>query len=160
MLVEIMRTLINSKVNIQIIEVHAYGVIGLYKNCRIYVDLVEISWKSPIPESIIPKAGEEIRVLISSRSTRPDSDYLGSVKYLNPKQNPWYNPSIYKTGDFFIGTIDEANTFGCWALHPSGADVRIMINGKKEGLRVGDKVKLKITGVHPDRKSMNAELAD
>jgi hypothetical protein len=105
---------------IKIQEVFAFGVIGSYNDHRIFVDLRELSWESPIPEEAIPEVGDEIRTIVINASTRHDSDYLGSVRHLTPEKNPWYDTSVYKIGDEFIGQIDSVNSYGCWAIHPKG----------------------------------------
>ena len=153
-----MATLINSKISIRIIEVHNYGVIGTYDGHKIYVDLIELSWKCPIPNTSIPQPNQEIEVLVFNNSKRHDSDLLGSVRYLFPEQNPWYDPTIYKVGDEFIGEIEQINTFGCWAVHPNGADARIKVDGIKAGFEVGEKIRLKIIRISEKHRSLDCQV--
>jgi ribosomal protein S1 len=148
----------NDIITIKIQEVFAYGVIGICKNHRIYVDLIELSWQTPIPEESIPKVGDEIKTIVINTSHRHDSDYLGSVRHLTPEKNPWHDPSIFKIGDEFIGEIDSINTFGCWALHPNGADVRLLVDGIKTGFYKGQKLTLKIAKINERHRSIDAEI--
>lgn len=145
-------------VNVKIQDVFPYGVIGDYYKNRIYIDLVELSWETPIPAKVIPKGGDEIRIIIFNTSHRHDSDFLGSVRRLTPEKNPWYDPSIYKVGDEFIGHIDSINTFGCWAKHPKGADVRLLVDGIKAGFKMGQELALRITGINVRHESLDAEI--
>jgi ribosomal protein S1 len=143
---------------IKVQEVFFYGVLGKYKNHRMYVDLIELSWKRPVPKKSIPKIGDEIRVIVTGISHRPDSDFLASVRYLHPEKDPWHDPSIYKIGDEFIGKIDSVDSFGCWALHPSGADVRLLVNGVKLGLKKSQKIALRIISINKKQRSVDAEI--
>ena len=145
-------------VNVKIQEVYPYGVIGDYLKNRIYIDLVELSWETPIPDNSIPKVGDEIRVIIFNISDRHDSNFLGSVRLLTPEKNPWYDSSIYKIGDEFVGHIDSINTFGCWAKHPKGADVRLLVDGIKAGFKMGQELTLKIININLRHKSLDAEI--
>lgn len=154
----LMTLYINDIVTIRIIEVYSYGLIGICQNYRIYIDLVELSWQAPIPKESIPKEGDDIKGLVIGNSDRHDSDYLASVRQLAPEKNPWYDPSIYKVGEEFIGEIDSVNTFGCWALHPNGADVRLLVDGTKAGLIKGQKLILRITNVNEGERRVDAEI--
>jgi ribosomal protein S1 len=149
---------ISDIITIKIQEVFAYGVIGNYKSHRIYVDLIELSWETPISEELIPKVGDEIKTIVINISHRHDSDYLASVRHLTPEKNPWYDPSRYKIGDEFIGEIDSINSFGCWALHPNGADVLLLVDGIKTGLKKGQKLTLRITSINEKHRSIDAEI--
>ena len=102
--------------------------------------------------------GDEIRIVITNTSHRHDSNLLGSVRLLTPEKNPWYDPSLYKIGDEFIGEIDSVNTFGCWALHPNGADVRLLVDGIKTGLKKGQRLALRITNINERHRSIDAEI--
>jgi len=148
------RDIIKVKIN----EVFAYGVIGNYDGHRIYVDLRELSWESPILQKSIPSVGDEIKAVVTNISDRHDSDFLASVRQLTPEENPWYDPSVYKIGDEFVGQIDSVNSFGCWAVHPNGADVRLLIDGLKLGLKKGQKISLRIIDINPKHESIDAEI--
>ena len=145
-------------VTVKILEVFAYGVIGGYNDHKIYIDLVELDWETPIPEKSIPKVDDEIKVVVTNISHRHDSDFLASVRHLTPDKNPWYDPSIYKIGAEFIGKIDSVNSYGCWALHPKGADVRILVDGLKLGFKKGQELALKIIGINEKYRSITAEI--
>lgn len=149
---------VGDKITIKVHEVFSYGVIGKFENHRVYVDLNELSWKMPIPEHVFPKVSDQIEVVVIHTSQRPDSDYLGSVRHLTPDRNPWYDPSIYKVGDEFVGKIDAVNSFGCWAVHPRGADVRLLVNGLKYDLQVGQEIRLRIKSINERHKSIDAEI--
>lgn len=153
-----MDSVIGSIVQIKITDVKGYGVIGVYENLKIYVDLVDLSWKSPVPSNSIPNAGDEIQVFIFDKSKRHDSDYIASVKYFFQEENPWYNPAVYKIGSEFIGVVDSVESFGCWALHPKGASARILVDGIKLGLKKGQKIKLRITSVNEQKKNIDVVI--
>ena len=154
----LMNPKIGDIVDVNIQEVYPYGVIGDYNKNKIYIDLIELSWETPIPDKAIPKVGDEIRIVITNTSHRHDSNLLGSVRLLTPEKNPWYDPSLYKIGDEFIGEIDSVNTFGCWALHPNGADVRLLVDGIKTGLKKGQRLALRITNINERHRSIDAEI--
>ena len=143
---------------VKIQETFPYGVIGNYNSHGIYIDLVELDWERPIPNKLIPKADDEIKAIVTNTSNRHDSDFLASVRRLTPERNPWYDPSTYQVGDEFIGQIDSVNSFGCWAVHPKGADVRLLVDGLKFGLKKGQKITLRITSINQKHESIDAEI--
>ena len=145
-------------VTVKIQDVYAYGVIGNYNDHKIYIDLVELDWKRPIPQKSIPKVGDEIKVIVTNSSDRLDSDFLASVRHLTPDRNPWHDPTIYKIGDEFIGEIDSVNSWGCWARHPKGADVRLMVNVFKVRLKKGQKIALRVISINEKHESIDAEI--
>jgi len=153
-----MKLQIRDIINFKVQEVFSYGLIGNYNGHRIYVDLIELSWESPIPKKSIPNVGDEIKAIVTNISHRHDSDFLASVKYLTPEKNPWYDPSVYKIGDEFVGKIDVINSFGCWVVHPRGADVRLLVDGLKLGLKMGQEITLRITSINPRHESIDAEI--
>jgi ribosomal protein S1 len=140
--------------------VEAFGFWGIYDEATGFVSVADYKWDMPVLKGDEPRVGDKIQVRVIDESKEPEQNFYASIKWLHPELNPWHDPSVYRIGDIFTGTLEEVHPFGCWARHPRGADCRLIVNGVKLGLKVGQKVQAKIVGVYPEKHSLDIILVE
>lgn len=159
-------------VTLKLTHVEGYACWGSVGNQTGFVHCVEWSWEGAAEEFHEPCVGDEIPVKvfhIVEGSKEPPSadvtyngkfnvDFAGSIREVHPEKNPWYDPSVYKVDDIFIGTFKSVNSWACFVQHPRGAEGALTVDGVAHGFEVGQQVQVRIIEVDPERQAFDVAL--
>ena len=160
---------VGNVVILKVTDMAPYACWGVANGQVGFVHCVEWSWEKPVPENQVPHVGDELLVKVFHLTDSPYDqlpadvtfdgkfkvDFAASVRLLHPEGNPWYDPSVYQVGEVFTGRLEEVHPFGCVVRHPRGADARLLVDGVRLGYEVGQRIRVKIVGVNPQKRSLD-----
>ncbi len=139
-------------------RIENYGVYLKYEDLEIYVKPVDLTWKEGVLDIFaFTKIGEIHKVKII-RCINSNS-YLGSIKDVNPEDNPWNDASLYPIGKTFYGRIEKITEYGCFVELKTGALGLILIENCHTSLIEGHLVKVSIKSADIKKKRVSLILA-
>lgn len=113
-------------------EVAPYGLFVRANGMSGLILLPELSWQRVCDPAEVARAGDQIQCKIMHFPPRHQSTdeprFIGSIRELNPEQNPWRDPSVFAVGTEFTGTVERKMTYGIFFAHPRGVSALLHID--------------------------------